>query len=475
MNIFKDISGALRGGAGSSMSATSSANVELFPASFHSIPPPWEKLEEQVKGTPTAQRMLAEEAERKEGQGPAHTKNSVRLFGKSEKDIRIVLYRDAAAWCPYCQKVWLLLEEKQVPYKIERINMRSYGDKPDWFMQKVPRGLLPVVEIDGKIVTESVVIMQMIDGLYPDQNPMLPREKDGLQNANKVMQLERDLFGAWCSYAFQGGNRGKGAFESTLDQVNSALGATPGPWFLGGDAPSLVDFQYISHVERMVPSVLYWKGLKMRGTKWPNIDRWLAAFEDRKEYLATKSDYYTHVMDIPPQYGPGQTVPEAEPFQKRIDGREGWTLPLPPLTENDLEPVLPSWNPGDEAARHEAAMSLVTNHKAVTRFAARAAGGDVGDWLRGGFGRSALADPYAKPDEALIPDTDACLRLVTDALLNGEDHTKTLLQDQKELGNGAMQKKCLEYLQKRVGVPRDMSYPAARQLRAHIGWLMQQL
>eukprot|EP00961_Rhodomonas_salina_P239635 3236894-Rhodomonas_salina.1 len=26
--------------------------------------------------------------------------------------------------------------------------------------------------------------------------------------------------------------------------VNSALGATPGPWFLGGDAPSLVDFQY---------------------------------------------------------------------------------------------------------------------------------------------------------------------------------------------------------------------------------------
>ena len=27
--------------------------------------------------------------------------------------------------------------------------------------------------------------------------------------------------------------------------------------------------------------------------------------------MATKSDYYTHIMDIPPQYGSGQTVEEA--------------------------------------------------------------------------------------------------------------------------------------------------------------------
>ena len=35
--------------------------------------------------------------------------------------------RDDAAWCPYCQKVWLQLEEKRIPYVIEKINMRCWS------------------------------------------------------------------------------------------------------------------------------------------------------------------------------------------------------------------------------------------------------------------------------------------------------------------------------------------------------------
>ena len=39
----------------------------------------------------------------------------------------VTLYRDTAGWCPYCQKVWLLLEEKQIPYKV---SWQSHNSNP---------------------------------------------------------------------------------------------------------------------------------------------------------------------------------------------------------------------------------------------------------------------------------------------------------------------------------------------------------
>merc|ERR1719424_172319 len=151
-----------------------------------------------------------------------------------------------------------------------------------------------------------------------------PPDTSERERAQKLLGLERELFRWWCQLTFQ---PGKGLMDShekgllrTLKQVDEALGETAGPWFLGGEAPSLVDLQYISHVERMLASLLFWKGLRVRGTDLPHLDIWLDAFEERPAYLATKSDYYTHCMDIPPQYGPGYSISEAKPFADAIGG-----------------------------------------------------------------------------------------------------------------------------------------------------------
>ena len=155
--------------------------------------------------------------------------------------------------------------------QVSKINMRSCGDKPAWFTNKVPGGFLPVMELDGKLVTESLVIMQTLDQQFAQGPQMVPPPGDPMrERANTLLGLERDLFSAWCSLTFQ---PGKGIFDGnernfleTLRKVDDALKETDGPWFLGGDAPSLVDLQYISHVERMLASLLYWKGLPLRAT-----------------------------------------------------------------------------------------------------------------------------------------------------------------------------------------------------------------
>jgi glutaredoxin len=192
MNLFgsmaKGLGDAMRGGAGGGPSV---ASVEYMPrsAAFVQAAPSWDEITGEVLKTEVGKRFATEKVLREKGEGPPHTNNKMRLFGKKEEDVRVVLYRDNAAWCPYCQKVWLLLEEKGLPYKIEKINMRSYGEKPDWFLAKMPRGLLPVVEIDGKMVSESVVIMQLIDQLDPDLNPMLPSDKAELNRCAKMHSL----------------------------------------------------------------------------------------------------------------------------------------------------------------------------------------------------------------------------------------------------------------------------------------------
>jgi glutathione S-transferase len=89
----------------------------------------------------------------------------------------------------------LLIEEKEIPIKIELVPMRSYGDKPREFLQKVPSGLLPAIEVNGKVITESQVIMELLDRWHQEgYKPMMPTEDDeaGRTKYATLAKLERE-------------------------------------------------------------------------------------------------------------------------------------------------------------------------------------------------------------------------------------------------------------------------------------------
>ena len=87
-----------------------------------------------------------------------------------------------------------------------------------------------------------------------------------------------------------------------------------------------------------------------------------------------------------------------------------------------------------------------------------------------------LADPNAVPNEALQSSVDRCLRTICSALLGGVDEHDTEMKNianaiargGNEYTDGVIAS--LAYLRDRVGVPRDMRLPAARQLRAYLNW-----
>ena len=98
--------------------------------------------------------------------GPANAQATLRLFGHQESEVRITLFRDHHAWCPYCQKVWLWLELRRVPYRIRKVTMRCYGSKESWFTALVPSGMLPALELDGQLLTESDRILEALERAF---------------------------------------------------------------------------------------------------------------------------------------------------------------------------------------------------------------------------------------------------------------------------------------------------------------------
>ena len=177
--------------------------------------------------------------------------------------------------------------------------LQCYGGKPPEFLAKVPSGLLPVLQVDGQIITESAVIQGLLEQMYPEP-ALLPAEGTPERaRASSLMRLERRLFSDWLQWLCNGwgGDGARAAFEATMDTIEKELGAVEGPYFLSEF--SLIDIIFAPFLERVAASIPYYKGFVVRGQgRWANLERWFAAMETREPYLAFRSDYYSKFFFI---------------------------------------------------------------------------------------------------------------------------------------------------------------------------------
>ncbi len=345
--------------------------------------------------------------------GLTNSQATLRLFGQTEADIRVTLYRDNHAWCPYCQKIWLWLEEKRIPYRIKKVTMFCYGKKESWYKQQVPSGMLPAIELDGQMITESddilIALEQAFGVLYLGmQDPkVLP-----------LRRLERLLFRAWCVWLCQRAifpgqeKNSRQQFIEAIGLVEEALASTPSSYFLAEF--STADVIFTPYVERMNASLYYYKGYSIRDEN-PRMSAWFKAMESRTTYRGTQSDFHTHVHDLPPQMGGCYANGEPQTLlnQEKVD-RGSW-FGLPDVTY-----------PEPETSRTEALQRVIKHrHNIIT------------------------VNPA---DDRLF---DEALRCALTNMMTGTTCTPPLGSDL-----------ALRYLRDRINVPRDMSIYAAKRLRS---------
>jgi glutathione S-transferase len=145
--------------------------------------------------------------------------------------------------------------------------MFCYGNKEEWYKRIVPSGMLPALKIDSSVITESDEILFALEETF---GPLPTGAGLGDKDVYRLRQLERQLFRAWCQWLCYPARSSKeeasnrAAFQSVVEDVQSALTATPGPYFLQSGF-GIADLIFIPYVERMNASLYYYKGYNLRG------------------------------------------------------------------------------------------------------------------------------------------------------------------------------------------------------------------
>jgi glutathione S-transferase len=344
--------------------------------------------------------------------GSTNAQACLRLFGHSESEVRVTLYRDNHAWCPYCQKIWLWLEEKRIPYRIEKVTMFCYGEKELWYKRIVPSGMLPAIALDGRIITESDDILIALEKVFGCLSL-------GMNDPQVVpiRRLERVLFRAWCEWLCRpmGSERQeqqhRQQFVEVMSKVEEVLGSTASPYFLSDF--STADVIFTPYVERMNASLYYYKGYSLREEN-SCMSKWFDAMETRSTYRGTQSDFHTHAHDLPPQMGGCWENGEPQMLINKAKVDHGSWFGLPDVTY-----------PEPANSRAEALHRVIKHRHNIIR---------------------------VNPADDQLFDTAlrcALTNMMTDQVCTPPEETDVALR----------------YLRDRISVPRDMSIYAAKRLR----------
>jgi maleylacetoacetate isomerase len=157
-------------------------------------------------------------------------------------------FRSSAAY-----RVRIALKLKGLAPDFVAVHLRRGDQKADDYRAVNPQGLVPALEVDGLVLTQSLAIVEWLDETWPEP-PLLPRDKDirararafaqaiacdihPLQNLRVLRYLKRELgqeqdgLDAWCRHWV-----GEG-----LAACERLLAREPQSAYAFGDAPGIAE------------------------------------------------------------------------------------------------------------------------------------------------------------------------------------------------------------------------------------------
>ncbi|OIQ38982.1 MAG: glutathione S-transferase [Roseobacter sp. MedPE-SWde] len=91
---------------------------------------------------------------------------------------------------PFCRKIRLSLAEKKI--EVELVEERYWEADPD-FLRRNPAGKVPVIRLDGKMMSESAAICEYLEETRPTPS-LMPSDADGRYEVRRIVSWFDDKF-----------------------------------------------------------------------------------------------------------------------------------------------------------------------------------------------------------------------------------------------------------------------------------------
>ncbi|XP_067003319.1 pyrimidodiazepine synthase [Anabrus simplex] len=174
-------------------------------------------------------------------------------------------------FCPFAQRVKLVLNVKGIPYDVVNVNLKK---KPEWISKLHPQGKVPALDTGDEVLVESLDIADYLDAKYPEP-PLYPSDPERKAKDKELIEKFGKVVSATSNALF---DKDKQPLEyymaqayDTLQEFETEL-ACRGTTFFGGEKPGMVDLMIWPWTEHSkMPVLLRNETSKFPKEKFPKL------------------------------------------------------------------------------------------------------------------------------------------------------------------------------------------------------------
>lgn len=184
--------------------------------------------------------------------------------------------------CPYAMRARLALRYSGVPLRMVEVSLKA---KPAEMLALSPKGTVPVLSIDGRVIDESLDIMRWALARHDPQDWLLQNDEPARQQIealiaenDQVFKLHLNRYKYAERYPEHSMEHYRAQGEMFLRRLDTLLNERP---YLLADHPSLADMALAPFVRQFAHVDREW----FAQTPYRNLQRWLQRFLDSELFI----------------------------------------------------------------------------------------------------------------------------------------------------------------------------------------------